>query len=181
MPRPLKWSILGAHSIILSKNIHKVTKTDYVWFEFLWIRSYIKWNFVNQLCWLYFLVVCIFNWHLWNLITWLSWGLTHYVYQMFYSIFQQQFKLHCSRVQVTELRLKNIFVSIFMHFFPSIIIQNRINHNIFNFSGFYLHKILLITIHDNKLHSLDHFVKSHEFVVFYSIFLANRTTVCAPS
>ena len=23
-----------------SKNIHKVTKTDYVWFEFLWIRHY---------------------------------------------------------------------------------------------------------------------------------------------
>ena len=34
MPRPLKWSILGAHTIILSKNIHKVTKTDHVWFEF---------------------------------------------------------------------------------------------------------------------------------------------------
>jgi hypothetical protein len=40
MPRSLKWSILGAHIIILSKNIHKVTKTDYVWFEFLWIRRY---------------------------------------------------------------------------------------------------------------------------------------------
>ena len=40
MPRPLKGSILGAHTIILSKNIHKVTKTDYVWFEFLWIRRY---------------------------------------------------------------------------------------------------------------------------------------------
>ena len=40
MPRPLKWSILGAHTIILSKNIHKVTKTDYVWFKFLWIRRY---------------------------------------------------------------------------------------------------------------------------------------------
>ena len=40
MPRPLKWSILGAHTIILSKNNHKVTKTDYVWFEFLWIRRY---------------------------------------------------------------------------------------------------------------------------------------------
>ena len=26
MPWPLKWSILGAHTIILSKNIHKVTK-----------------------------------------------------------------------------------------------------------------------------------------------------------
>ena len=41
MPRPLKWSILGAHTIILSKKIHKVTKTDYVWFEFLWIRRYL--------------------------------------------------------------------------------------------------------------------------------------------
>ena len=40
MPRPLKWSILGAHTKILSKNIHKVTKTDYLWFEFLWIRRY---------------------------------------------------------------------------------------------------------------------------------------------
>ena len=30
MPRPLKWSMLGAHTIILSENIHKVTKTDYV-------------------------------------------------------------------------------------------------------------------------------------------------------
>ena len=40
MPRPLKWSMLGAHTIILSNNIHKVTKTDYVWFEFLWIRRY---------------------------------------------------------------------------------------------------------------------------------------------
>ena len=38
MPRPLKWCILG--TIILSKNIHKVTKTDYVWFEFSWIRRY---------------------------------------------------------------------------------------------------------------------------------------------
>ena len=28
--------------MILSKNIHKVTKTDYVWFEFLWIRRYMK-------------------------------------------------------------------------------------------------------------------------------------------
>ena len=27
MPRPLKSSILGAHTIILAKNIHKVTKT----------------------------------------------------------------------------------------------------------------------------------------------------------
>ena len=41
MPRPLKWSILGAHTIILSKNIHKGTKKDYVWFEFLWIRRYL--------------------------------------------------------------------------------------------------------------------------------------------
>ena len=40
MSRPLKWSILGTHTIILSKNIHKVTKTDYVWFKFLWIRRY---------------------------------------------------------------------------------------------------------------------------------------------
>ena len=31
MPRPLKWSIQGAHTIISSKNIHKVTKTDYLW------------------------------------------------------------------------------------------------------------------------------------------------------
>ena len=41
MPRPLKWSKLGAHTMILSKNIHKVKKTDYVWFEFLWIRRYV--------------------------------------------------------------------------------------------------------------------------------------------
>ena len=41
MPRPLKWNLLGAHTIILSKNIHKVTKTNYVWFKFLWIRRYI--------------------------------------------------------------------------------------------------------------------------------------------
>ena len=27
-------------TLILSKNIHKVTKTDYVWFEFLWIRRW---------------------------------------------------------------------------------------------------------------------------------------------
>ena len=26
--------------MILSKNIHEVRKTDYVWFEFLWIRRY---------------------------------------------------------------------------------------------------------------------------------------------
>ena len=26
--------------IILSKNIHEVTETDYVWFEFLWIGRY---------------------------------------------------------------------------------------------------------------------------------------------
>ena len=26
--------------MILSKNIHKVTKTDYMWFEVLWIRCY---------------------------------------------------------------------------------------------------------------------------------------------
>ena len=32
--------ILGARAIILSKNIQKLTKTDYVWFEFLWIRLY---------------------------------------------------------------------------------------------------------------------------------------------
>ena len=25
----------GAHTVILAKNIHTVTKTDYVWFEFL--------------------------------------------------------------------------------------------------------------------------------------------------
>ena len=34
---PGKWSILGAHSahtMTLSKNTHKVTKTDYVWFKF---------------------------------------------------------------------------------------------------------------------------------------------------
>ena len=41
MPRPLKWSILGAHTIILSKNIHKVTKKDYVWLKFLQTRRYI--------------------------------------------------------------------------------------------------------------------------------------------
>ena len=32
----------GAHKIILSKNIHKITKTDYVWFEFLCIRRYVS-------------------------------------------------------------------------------------------------------------------------------------------
>ena len=44
MPRPLKWSIPGTHTIIiiLSKNIHKVTKTNYVWFEFWWIRRYLS-------------------------------------------------------------------------------------------------------------------------------------------
>ena len=42
MPRPSNWSILGAHTLTLSKNIHKVTKRDYVWFEFLWIRLYNK-------------------------------------------------------------------------------------------------------------------------------------------
>ena len=41
MPRPLKWSLLGAHTMILSKIIHKVTKTDYVWLIFLWIRRYV--------------------------------------------------------------------------------------------------------------------------------------------
>ena len=41
-PRPLKWCRPGAHTIILSKNIHKITKTDYVWFEFLWIRRYVR-------------------------------------------------------------------------------------------------------------------------------------------
>ena len=56
MPRPLKWSIQGAHTIISSKNIHKVTNTDYLWFEFLWIRRYfftwtiVKWaKFVQSL------------------------------------------------------------------------------------------------------------------------------------
>ena len=29
------FSILGAHTIIVSKDIHKVTKTDNVWFKFL--------------------------------------------------------------------------------------------------------------------------------------------------
>ena len=38
----------GAHTIILSKNIHKVLKTDYEWFEFLWIRRYL-WHFSNIL------------------------------------------------------------------------------------------------------------------------------------
>ena len=39
-PQKTEAAALGAHTIILSKNIHKlkVTKTDYVWFEFLWIR-----------------------------------------------------------------------------------------------------------------------------------------------
>ena len=36
--KTFKISILGAHTIVLSKNIHKVTNTDYVRFEFLWIR-----------------------------------------------------------------------------------------------------------------------------------------------
>ena len=40
MPKPLNRSVLGAHTIILSKNIHKITKTYDVWFEFLWIRRY---------------------------------------------------------------------------------------------------------------------------------------------
>ena len=43
MPIPLKWRLLGAHTIILSKNIHKVTRTCYVWFEFLWSRRYLTW------------------------------------------------------------------------------------------------------------------------------------------
>ena len=42
---PLKWSVLGAHAIILSKN---VTKTDYVWFKFLffihWLKTRIAWT-----------------------------------------------------------------------------------------------------------------------------------------
>ena len=32
--------LVPIHTIILSKNIHIVTKTDYVWFEILWIRHY---------------------------------------------------------------------------------------------------------------------------------------------
>ena len=36
--KTFKWSIQGAHTIISSKNIHKVAKTDYMWFEFSWIR-----------------------------------------------------------------------------------------------------------------------------------------------
>ena len=39
--KTFKWSIPGAHIIKLSKNIHKVTKTDYMWFDFLWIRLYL--------------------------------------------------------------------------------------------------------------------------------------------
>ena len=41
MPRLLKLSIIGANTIILSRNIHKVTKTDCVQFNFLWIRRYL--------------------------------------------------------------------------------------------------------------------------------------------
>ena len=33
----MKYTI-GAHTMTISKNTHKVTKTDYVWFEFLRIR-----------------------------------------------------------------------------------------------------------------------------------------------
>ena len=40
MPRPSKWSIPGAHVIVFFKNTYKVTKINYVWFEFLWIRRY---------------------------------------------------------------------------------------------------------------------------------------------
>ena len=47
MPRPLKWNILGAHTISLSKNIHRVTKTDYEWFKFLWIWRYHR----TTICW----------------------------------------------------------------------------------------------------------------------------------
>ena len=38
----LKWSVTGAHTIMLSKNIniHKVTKRVNVWFEFLWTLCY---------------------------------------------------------------------------------------------------------------------------------------------
>ena len=50
MPSPLKWSILGAHTIILSKNINTVTKTDCVWFEFLWIRRYVPYFHKGVLC-----------------------------------------------------------------------------------------------------------------------------------
>ena len=32
----------GVHTMILSKNIHNVNKTDSVWFEFLWIRRYLQ-------------------------------------------------------------------------------------------------------------------------------------------
>ena len=55
MPRPWKWSILSALTILLSKNIHKGTKTDHVWFDFLWIRRYHRtlrfcfWNLLNLL------------------------------------------------------------------------------------------------------------------------------------
>ena len=52
MPRPLKLSILGAHTTILSKNIHKVKKTDYSnlfeWFEFLYIRRYVHKNVLDD-------------------------------------------------------------------------------------------------------------------------------------
>ena len=41
------WSILGAHTIISSKNIHKVTKTDYVWFYGSDVSSVIKTEWSN--------------------------------------------------------------------------------------------------------------------------------------
>ena len=39
--KTFKKYLLGALTKILSKNIHKVTKTDYVRFKFLWIRHYL--------------------------------------------------------------------------------------------------------------------------------------------
>ena len=39
----------GAHTVILSKNIHQVTKTDCVWFEFVWIRRYVRRTYIINL------------------------------------------------------------------------------------------------------------------------------------
>ena len=70
------------YTVILSKNIHKITKTDYVWFLFLWIRRYSQFtgqkNDKSHICvmgWNYemtsffpkfrrmiFSCICIFQW-----------------------------------------------------------------------------------------------------------------------
>ena len=49
MDRALKRSVLGVNAIILSKNIHKVTQKDYVWFGFLSLRHYLNFKYIDCL------------------------------------------------------------------------------------------------------------------------------------